>query len=153
MKKRTLIATAVAVCVSLPAFAWEPFTVVKNVCETCKQEPADVVTLTNGTKFRALVVGENSKFYTVVRFTEARAIPKGEVQGIEWANKTKPASVSNSDQLLLKNGVVLAGKIIEDKTTPPVIQMKSAYLDQTFVVFKAEVAEAYKSGVKVDLGT
>lgn len=152
MKKVTFIATALAVSVAVPAFAWAPFTVVTNVCETCEQEPADVVTLTNGTKIRGQVVGENSSFWVVVRLTEARAIPKGEVQGIEWANKSKPASVSNSDQILLKNGVVLSGTIVDDKTTPPVMQLKSSYLDQTYIVFKAEVAEAYRSGTKIDLG-
>jgi hypothetical protein len=152
MKKRTLIATAIAVSVSLPAFAWTPFTVTTNVCDTCKQEPADVVTLASGGKIRGQVVGENPAFYVVVVFTEARAIPRNEVQGIEWANGTKPAVVSNSDQILLKNGVVFSGTIVDDKTTPPVMQLKSSFLDQTYMVFKAEVQEAYRSGVKVDLG-
>ena len=152
MKKLTLTVAALVTLISANAAAWEPFTAVTNVCASCQQEPADVVTLTNGTKIRGTVVGENAKFWVVVRFTEARAIPKGEVQGIEWANKSKPSSVTTSDQVLLKNGVVLAGTIIEDKAKPPVFQIKSAYLNQTYVVFKAEVAEAYKSGVKVDLG-
>lgn len=152
MKKRTLIATAIAVCVSLPAFAWEPFTTVTNVCETCPQEPADVVTLTNGTKIRAQVVGENPAFYVVVRYTEARAIPKGEVQGIEWANKTRPSAVTNSDQIRLKNGVVFSGSIVDDKAKPALFQIKSSFLDQTHIIFKSEVAEAYRSGVKVNLG-
>ncbi len=154
--KTTMIAAAVfavTASASLPAFAWEPFTVVTNVCETCVQAPGDVVTLSNGTKIRGQVVGENNDFWVVVRYTEARAIPKREVQSIEWANKTKPFEVTSTDQILLKNGVVLNGKIIQDKSKPPAMELKSSYLDQTFIVFKKEVAAAYRSGVKIDLGT
>ena len=148
-----LIASIVTLSVTVPAFAWAPFTPVVNVCETCEQAPADVVMLNNGTTLRGDVVGENPSFWVVVRYTEARAIPKSDVKSITWKNNTKPAIVSNSDQLLLKNGVVLNGSIIEDKSKPPVIQLKSSYLDQTYIVFKAEVAEAYKAGARVDLGT
>lgn len=151
MKTRTLIAAAISVMLSSPAYAWAPFTTVTSVCDTCKPEPADVVTLTTGAKIRGMVVGENSSFVVVVRNTEARAIPRVEVQSIDWVNKSKPPAVSGADQILLKNGVVLNGKITEDKAKPPVLQLRSNYLDQTYVVFKSEVAEAYRGGVRVDL--
>ena len=153
MKTPTLLAVLLLVTsFSLPAFAWAPFTAFTSVCDSCKQEPADVVTLANGTKIRGQVVGEGPTFWVVVRYTEARAIPKGEVQGIEWMNKNKPASVTNSDVILLKNGVVFSGSIVADKQKPALLQIKSSFLDQTHIVFKNEVAEAYRSGTKIDLG-
>lgn len=151
MKKITFAALLFSFAVATPAYAWEPFTEVTNVCETCEQEPADVVTLTNGNTIRGSVVGENPAFYVVVRYTEARAIPRGEVKSIAWAKGNKPAAVSSSDQLLLKNGVVFSGTILENKTKPALIQLKSSFLDQTYIVFKAEIQEAYQSGTKLDI--
>jgi len=148
--KKTLMLAATLVA-ALSSFAFTPFTPVNNVCPECDQPAADVVTLTSGDTVRAQVVGENPSFYVVVRYGEARAIPRGEVRGIEWASGSKPPNVSSSDQILLRNGVVFAGNIVEDKTKPPLLQIKSNWTDQTYVVFKAQVQEAYRSGVKLDL--
>ena len=152
MKKLMLATISLVLLTALPALAFSPpFTVVTNVCDTCEQEPADVVTLTSGQKIRGKVVGENPSFYTVVRYTEARAIPRSEVQGIKWANGSKPPAVSSSDQILLHNGVVFSGTIVENKTKPALIQLKSSYLNQTYIVFKSQIAEAYRSGTKLDV--
>lgn len=150
MKTTSAIIAALILLVALPAAAWEPFTEVTSVCPSCPEPPADQVTLTNGTVIRGAVVGENPSFWVVVRYTEARAIPKAEVQGITWANGTKPASVTSADQILLKSGVVLSGSILEDKTKPAAFSLKSSHHDQTYVVFKSQIAEVYRGGVKVN---
>lgn len=149
MKKPLMLAAALVVAFATLGFT--PFTPVKNVCPECKQAPSDVVTLSSGETLRAQVIGENPSFYVVVRYGEARAIPRNEVRGIEWASGSKPPNVTSSDHILLKNGVVFAGNIVEDKAKPPLIQLKSNWTDQTYVIFKSEVQEAYRSGVKMDL--
>lgn len=146
----TLLATLI-VLIALPAFAFEPFTSVTNVCPTCEQAKADVVNLTNGDTIRGSVVGENPAFYVVVRYHEARAIPRAEVKSIDWSTGSKPSSVTSSDQILLKNGVVFSGTIVEDKTKPPLFQLKSNWSGQSYIVFKEQVQEAYRSGTKVDI--
>lgn len=148
--KRTLTACSIAV-LAIFTMGFTPFTPVTNVCATCKQTPADIVTV-GAEKIRGKVVGENPAFYVVVRNNEARAIPRSEVQGIEWASGSKPPSVTSADQILLKNGVVFSGSIVEDKDKPALFQLKSNWTDQTYVIFKSEVQEAYRSGTKIDLG-
>lgn len=151
MKTASALFASLIILIALPAFAFEPFTSVTNVCPTCEQDPADVVTLNDGQQIRGKVVGENPSFYVVVRYNEARAIPRGEVQGIEWESGSKPPSVTGSDQILMKNGVVFSGTIVEDKDRPALFQLKSNWTDQSYIVFKNQVKEAYRSGTKVDI--
>jgi hypothetical protein len=150
MKTASALLSTLIVLIALPAFAFEPFTSVTNVCESCEQAPADVVTLTSGEKIRGDVVGENPSFYVVVRYGKARAIPRAEVQSIDWEGGSKPSGVTSGDQILLNNGVVFSGTIIEDKDKPALFQLKSSWTDQTYIVFKSQVKEAYRSGSKVD---
>lgn len=149
--KQRVIFILVALVVAAGTMGFTPFTSVNNVCTSCKQEPSDVITLSSGETVRASVVGENPSFYVAVRFGEARAIPRNEVRSIEWADGTKPASVTSSDQVLLKNGYVFAGNITEEKDQPALIQLKSNWNEQTYVLFKSEIQEAYRSGARLDL--
>lgn len=151
MKNFAIVSALLTLLIAAPAFAFTPFTVVKNVCETCEQPPADVITLSTGQTLRANVVGENPSFYVVVRYSEVRAIPRAEVRSVKWQNGSKPPAVSSSTQVLLKNGYAFAGSIIEDKSEPALIQLKSSYNDQTYILFKSEIQEAYTGNMQLDI--
>jgi hypothetical protein len=130
------------------AFAqdFQAFTPVQSVCPDCALPKADVLTLSGGQTLRGTVVAENQDFYVVVRYGEVRAIPKTNVQSIAWADGTKPGALNNLDQIVLQNGHVLSGTIIQESNEPPYIQIKSSFADFTYTVAKSEVAKAYKGG-------
>lgn len=125
---------------------FKPFSTVENVCPECEQPEADVVELSTGDKIRGTVVAENTDFYVVVRYGEVRAVPRGQVQAIEWAGGNKPSGLMSKDQILLPNGHVLSGTITEEKDEPALFKIKSSFNQQTFVVFKEAVETVYKDG-------
>lgn len=149
--KKWIAACAVALAfsgLSATAFAADfiPFSKVENVCTDCKQPKADVISMSNGTAIRGTVVAENSDFYTVVRYGEVRAIPRSSVQSIAWADGAKPSSLLDKDQIVLTNGHVLSGTIVDEKDEPALFQIKSSFSDYTYMVTKSQVQKAYKSG-------
>jgi len=147
MLRVMIISVLLLVPASLMAF--KPFTEVVDVCPTCPQPKADVLTINDGTKIRGSIIGENTAFYVMLRYHEVRAIPKNRVQSVEFAQGAKPAHIGNQDQILLKNGHVLNGKIVEDKDKPPHFQLRSSHGDITFVAFKSEVSKVFKNGLEV----
>lgn len=140
----------VALLTILPAASWafQPFTPVTDVCTTCPQPRADVLTLNDGTKLRGTIVGENTAFYAMMRHNEVRAVEKSGVQTVEYAAGSKPVSLGSMDQILLKSGHVLNGSITEDKAKPALFQLKSSTGSETFVVFKSEVSKVYRNGLE-----
>jgi hypothetical protein len=136
------------VLVPSQVLAYTPFTVVNNVCPSCTQPKTDVATMSDGSKVAGQVIGENNSFYVMLRFGEVRALPKMEVQAIEFANGSKPANLASFDQILLKNGHVLSGSVTEDKDAPALFQIKASHGDMTFVVFKSEVSKLYRAGLE-----
>lgn len=142
------VTAAMLVGVSATAFAvdFKPFSKVGNVCPDCEQSKADVISLSKGGSVRGTVVAENTDFYVVVRYGEVRAIPRGDVQSIKWANGTKPSGLMDKDQIVLKNGHVLSGTIVDETDEPAFFQVKSSFSDYTYTVAKGSVASAYKSG-------
>ncbi len=147
MRLSNLVAFAAVMLVTSAAYAFPPFTPVKNVCPQCTQQKTDIVTTSDGNKIRGTIVAINPDFYTLVRYSEARAIPRGEVQSVEWANGAKTGGVDSKDQIILKNGTVLTGSIVDDKEKPAVIQLKSSYNGVTYVVFKDQIDKLYKGGL------
>ena len=147
--KHILIAMfALSAFVAVDAVAYTPFTVVNNVCPTCTQPKADVATMSDGTKIAGQIIGENNVFYVMLRFGEVRALPKNEVQAIEFSQGSKPSNLSSRDQIVLKSGHVLNGTISEDKEAPALFQLKASNGDMTFVVFKSEVSKVYRAGLE-----
>jgi hypothetical protein len=132
---------------------FEPFTPVENVCPDCEKPKADVISLSGGDKIRGTVVAENSSFYTVVRYGEVRAIPRSDVQGIVWADGSKPSGLMKNDQIVLQSGHVLSGTIVDETDKPAFFQIKSSFSDYTYTVAKAEVQAAYKGGSEYAFST
>ncbi len=140
----------IAMLTMLPmtGFAFQPFTPVTDVCTTCPQPRADVLTLNDGTKLRGIIVGENTAFYAMMRHNELRAVQKSGVQTVEYSAGSKPVSLGSMDQILLKSGHVLNGTITEDKAKPALFQLKASHGSETFVVFKSEVSKVYRNGLE-----
>lgn len=138
-------------CLASPAFSFEPFQDVTSVCPDCTPRKSDALTANDGTVLRGQVIAENSESYIFYRFGEVRSIPKNQVQKLEWADGSKPGGLTNSDQVVLKNGHVLSGAIVDDKDEPALIQIKLSHHDQTVVVFKSLVETLFKGGSKASL--
>ena len=155
MKRLTMALFALTLtATATQAVAFDNFTEVTNVCPTCTQPPADVVTLNDGAKIAGKVIAENTAFYVFLRFGEVRAIQKREVQTIDWQTGSKPLNLTSYDQILLKSGHVISGTILEDKVKPALLQIRVSENDVTILVFKSEVAQLFRSGseAQVKLG-
>lgn len=144
-----VIIVSVFLLVPATLMAFKPFTDVVDVCSTCPAPKADVLTINDGNRIRGTIIGENTAFYVMLRHHEVRAIPKNQVQAVEYAQGSKPVHVGTQDQVVLKNGHVLNGEIVEDKDKPAHFQVKSSQGDMTLVAFKSEVSKVYKDGLEV----
>ncbi len=128
------------------AQALQPFTTVKDVCPTCPKKATDVVTLRNDTKITGQVIAENQAFVVIARYGELRMVPVVRIKSMTWATGNAPSNLTSQDQLLLKNGHVLTGTIIEEKAKPGLFRLQASSSRQTYVVFKAQVAQAFRGG-------
>lgn len=147
--QRTIVLTLLTMLISSPALAVDfvPFSKVEDVCPECPKKAEDVITLSNGIKIKAKVVAENSSFLVLSRYGELRMVPQSRVQSVDWSNGSKMNNMTSQDQLVLLSGHVLTGSILEDKTEPVAyFRLQSSVNNQTFVIFKSQVKEAYKSG-------
>ncbi len=151
MSKWSIVAVAVALGV-LPARAWAqryiPFTPVTNVCPTCTTGPQwDRIVLKDGTEVKAVVVAENDKFYTLLKFGELRAVGKDQVQNVEKnAKAERPAGFG--DQILLQNGVVLAGTLKTKDDADP-MQLETPPSKTTQTAFRSVIDSVYRGGTRV----
>lgn len=146
---RTLMAMGMLCGMSSMALAqdFKPFSNVKDVCPACPKPTTDVITLDNNTKIRAKVVAENVEFMVIVRYGEVRVVLRRKVESVSWGDGSKSAGLTSQDQLVLNNGHVLTGSITEEKDTPSAyFRMQSGVNKQTYVIFKSQVAKAYKAG-------
>ena len=68
------------------------------------------------------------------------------IKSMTWATGNAPSNLTSQDQLLLKSGHVLTGTILEEKAKPGLFRLQSSTSRQTYVVFKAQVAQAFRGG-------
>ncbi len=109
------LALAALVASPLAARAQElkPFSVVQTVGTSTL--PWDKIVLKAGNKeISAHVVAENPMFYVLERFGEYRAVGKDKVASIAKNDKVV-RETGHVDQVLLKNGHVLTGKIVQER--------------------------------------
>ncbi len=151
MSKWSFVAIAVVLAV-LPAKAWSqkliPFSPVKSVCPTCTTGPQyDRVVLKDGTEVKAVVVAENAKFYTLRKFGELRALGKDQVQTLEKNPKAeRPGGFD--DQILLQNGIVLAGTLKTKDDADP-FQLETPTSKTTQTAFRSVIDSVYRGGTRV----
>jgi hypothetical protein len=90
---------------------FRPFSPVNEVCPTCTTGPQyDKIQLVDGRELRAVVIAENEAFYVITKFGELRALAHDQVRSVtKSADAERPKGVD--DQILLKDGIVLAGTI------------------------------------------
>ncbi len=133
------------------AQALQPFSHVDDVCAGCAGGPYfDRIELNNGQEVQAVVLAENEAFYTLMRLGELRAVGRDQVRGIR-RNQAAPHPSGFGDQILLVDGIVLAGTIqgpigkeaehfelITPNTPTPLHQ-----------VARATVAAVYRAGKRI----
>jgi len=117
---RSIQVGLLGICLATSSFAWggpmKPFTQVNDVCPKCSGGPAfDHVQLKSGEVLGARVVAENERFYVIERFGELRALDRDQVSG-PWIKSPSADRGGGGypDQILLKDGIVLAGTISGD---------------------------------------
>jgi hypothetical protein len=118
-------------------------------CPTCELPPTygDVISLKAGSTVKGRVVAENDAFYVVERFGQIRAVGKQLVGNVTFAGGSKPNGLTAGDHILLKNGHVLVGTIVEEKDSPGLFRLDSRLGNKSqFVAFKTQVAAVYKEG-------
>jgi len=139
-------AAACAVSVQAWAVEFEGFTDFESVCPSCEKPASDVVELTGGEKVRCTVVAANEDFWVVERYGEIRAIPDREVASTTYADEQPPSDLRSQAQIVLKNGSVLTGSIVDESDKPGHYQLKSSVGDVSFVVFKERAKALYRNG-------
>ena len=92
---------------------FRPFSPVQTVGTSTL--PYDKIVLKDGNKeIAAHLVAENPMFYVLERFGEYRAVGKDKVASITKNDKCV-RETGHVDQVLLKNGHVLTGKIVQER--------------------------------------
>lgn len=124
---------------------FRPFTPVKDVCPTCKRGKSDVVVLVSGARIRCKVIAQNADYYVIAYLGEYRFVAKTHVSSVEW--KTSESHVRQSgDQVILKNGLVLHGRIVEINAGRFVRLTMGKY---TYIAWKAQTEAVYRAGKKL----
>lgn len=127
-------------------FAFRPFTDFSSVCPQCEPPPGDVLTFKDGRTVRGRVVAMNPAFYTLERLGEVRMAARDEVQSVQWRQGRQTADLEGLDQIVLNNGHVLTGNIINE--TPDGRVLTSPMFNQTYRVTVSETAAVFKEGVR-----
>lgn len=132
------------------AFAvnFQPFSTVENVCPECESMDFDAVEMNDGQTVRCNVVAENDDFFVLERFGEVRAVSASQVKAIEWTDGEKPGNLRSQDQVVLNNGHVLTGSVVDESDKPGHFQIESSVADFSYTVFKSEIRSLYRGGSK-----
>lgn len=147
---------ALGVVVSMMAMAgtaaaqvsYEPFSEVENACPDCDKPAADEITLDNGETIRGTIVAKNDDFWVVERYGEVRAIPNGKIKSTSFEDGSRPSNLESQDQIVLPNGHVLTGEIVDESDKPGHFQIESSILNVSYVVFKKKAQALYRGGSK-----
>lgn len=131
-------------------FSFRSWSDVTNVCPSCEQAVGDVVTLRNGNTVQGTIRAINPVFYTLERFGEIRTVPTSDVRSVEWKRGSQPSGLDNLDQIVLKNGHVLTGRIMVDNDRPPYFKIESSFLEYTYTVFKSQIQMVFRDGREYD---
>lgn len=130
------------------ALKFTPFSNVKDVCPKCPKATTDTITFQNNVKVKARIIAETNAFYVIERYGEVRLVPLSDILSIDWGGGSKPAGLTSQDQIVLLNGHVLTGSIIDEKDAPKggYFRMRSSTNNQTYIVFKKQAESVYKGG-------
>lgn len=108
----------------------------------------DKIVLKDGSKeLSAIVVAENSEFYVLERFGEYRAVGRDKVASVTKNDKVV-RETGHTDQVLLKNGHVLTGQIMQERSDG-MVEVKQANGRNSLYAWKDKaVSVIFKDGKK-----
>ena len=96
---------------------------------------------------RAVRIVPQSEKYVVERFGQIRVVGKQLIGNVTFAGGNKPSGLTAGDHILLKNGHVLVGTIVEEKESPGLFRLDSRLGNKSqFIAFKTQIASVYKDG-------
>ena len=133
------------------AVSFKPFKEVENVCPDCEKPKSDEVELADGNTIRCNIAAANEDFLVLEKYGEVRAVPNTQVESRSFADGSPPSDLRSQDQIVLKNGHVLTGKIVDESDEPGHFQMKSSVNDFSYVVFKSEAKALYRDGSRTEI--
>ena len=143
MKRGTAVTLVLA---ALPLLGFKPFTAVKSVCPTCESQRFDTVVLLSGRRIAANVVVQNQDYYVLRRLGEVRVVAKSEVGSIQ-AREAAKTGAKPGDQLILKNGLVLHGRIVKHVSGRYFVILAGG---KQHVAWVSRVEKAYKAGKRLE---
>ena len=140
------VLTIVLCCSSMAAAQeFKPFTPVKNVCPTCPQKGYDRIELKDGQVIEAVVFAENPAYYVLGKHGELRAEARDKVSKID-RSADAVRQEGHEDQILLKNGVVFSGKIVNEHEKNGMFEIRIPTLRPTVYAYKSQIVNVYKAG-------
>jgi len=141
-----VLAAVVAAPLAAQAQDLRPFSVVQTVGVSTL--PWDKIVLKDGKEVSAKVVAENPMFYVLERFGEYRAVGKDKVASITKNDKCV-RETGHVDQVLLKNGHILTGKIVQERGDG-MVEVKQVNGHASLFAWKEKtIAVIFKDGKQV----
>jgi len=131
------------------AQVYRPFTPVQSVCPACTTGPKyDRITLVDGTEILARVIAENPRFYVLEKFGEFRAVGRDQVRTLE-RNAEVERPTGYGDQILFKDGIVLAGTIQGTKNDGDGFEIWIPMTRSSHVAPRERIDSVHRSGTLV----
>ena len=146
--------TALAICLGLLALAsgalaqGQPlrlFDVPPDVCPQCPAHGYDQVLLHGGQIVEAVVLAENPRFTVLEKFSEFRAVDHDRIEQVARSPQTI-RTPGYDDQILLKSGLVVAGRIVKEYEATGYFEMQIPGLGAHFFVDKPMINLIFKGG-------
>ncbi len=124
-----------------------PFDAVQDVCPRCPTTGYDRITLVGGLEMEAVVLAENQSFYVLEKYGELRTLDREKVERIDRASPAA-AGPGYEDQVLLKNGIVLAGRIVQEYPLTGYLELQVPNVASHTFLAKPALRAVYRAGVQ-----
>ncbi len=121
------------------------FDVPPDVCPQCPTHGYDQVLLQGGQIVEAVVLAENPKFTVLEKFSEFRAVDHDRIEQVARSPQTI-RTPGFDDQILLKGGLVVAGRIVKEYEATGYFELLIPGLPAHFFVAKPLISLIFKGG-------
>jgi hypothetical protein len=114
------------------------------------QRMYDQIKLKGGGELEGTIVAENDAFYVVEKHGLVQMVDRDKISSVRWVKGSKPSGLSGWDQVVLRNGHVLTGKITERNDKFRWYLMRYA-LDENviFRIYDSQVLRVFRDGKEV----
>ena len=116
-----------------------------GICMFTPVAQADKITLKDGQEIVALVVAENPMFYVLRKYGEFRAVGKDKVEKID-RSPDAAREAGHEDQILLKDGLVVSGKIVREREDTGMYEIQIAPGKTSMFVYRPLIQVVFKAG-------